>query len=100
MKLKYSNFQFVIIPSSLLFRPKFLFGTITRPKFEQHISDQIDTLENGALFFVDDFLDFGTAESVKEAFLRLIEKQKIKRLSHGIYYKPKLSKIIAELVSS
>lgn len=71
-----------------------------RPKVEQHISDQIDTLENGAIFFVDDFLEFGTSESVKKALLRLEEKQKIKRLSHGIYYKPKLSKIIGELIPS
>jgi hypothetical protein len=71
-----------------------------RPIVEQHISDQIDTLENGAIFFVDDFLDFGTSESVKKALLRLEEKQRIKRLSHGIYYKPKLSRIIGELIPS
>lgn len=77
-----------------------IFGTIMRPKVEQHISDQIDTLESGAIFFVDDFLDFGTSESVKKSLLRLEEKQKIKRLSHGIYYKPKLSEIIGELIPS
>lgn len=71
-----------------------------RPKVEQYISDQIATLENGAIFFVDDFLDFGNSESVKKALLRLEEKQKIKRLSHGIYYKPKVSKIIGELIPS
>lgn len=71
-----------------------------RPKVEQHISDQIDTFQNGAIFFVDDFLDFGNSESVKKALLRLEEKQKIKRLSHGIYYKPKFSKIIGELIPS
>lgn len=31
-----------------------------RPKVEQHISYQIDTLKNGSIFFVDDFLDSGT----------------------------------------
>ena len=49
---------------------------------------------------MDDCLDYGTSESVKKALLRLEEKQKIKRLSHGIYYKPKLSKIIGELIPS
>lgn len=68
-----------------------------RPKIEQNISNQIDSLTNGAIFFVDDFLDFGNSESVKKALLRLEEKQKIKRLSHGIYYKPEISKLIGEI---
>lgn len=69
-----------------------------RPKVEQHISNKIDTLQNGALFFVDDFLDFGSSESVKKALLRLEEKQKINRLSHGIYYKPRHSNVLGELL--
>ena len=68
-----------------------------RPKIEQNISDKIDTLKKRAIFFVDDFLDFGNSESVKKALLRLQEKQKISRLSHGIYYKPEVSKLLGEL---
>ena len=68
-----------------------------RPKIEQNISDKIDTLKKRAIFFVDDFLDFGNSESVKKALLWLQEKQKISRLSHGIYYKPEVSKLLGEL---
>ena len=46
------------------------------------------------------FLDFGSSESVKKALYRLETKDKIKRLSHGIYYKPKFSKIVGELLPS
>lgn len=68
-----------------------------RIKIEENIAEQIDTFKGGSIFFVEDFLDFGTSESVKKALLRLEEKKKIKRLAHGIYYKPEISKVIGEL---
>ncbi len=71
-----------------------------RIKIEENIAEQIDSFKGGSIFFVEDFLDFGSSESVKKALLRLEEKKKIKRLSHGIYYKPEISKIIGELLPS
>ena len=71
-----------------------------RPKIEEHIAEKISSFEEGMIFFIDDFLDFGSSESVKKALYRLETKDKIKRLSHGIYYKPKFSKIVGELLPS
>ena len=71
-----------------------------RPKIEEHIAEIISSFEEGMIFFIDDFLDFGSSESVKKALYRLETKDKIKRLSHGIYYKPKFSKIVGELLPS
>ena len=86
------------------FRPKFFIylgrNFIMRPKIEEHIAEKISSFEEGMIFFIDDFLDFGGSESVKKALYRLETKDKIKRLSHGIYYKPKFSKIVGELLPS
>ena len=71
-----------------------------RPKIEEHIAEKISSFKEGMIFFIDDFLDFGSSESVKKALYRLETKDKIKRLSHGIYYKPKFSKIVGELLPS
>ena len=69
-----------------------------RLKIEEYIAEKISSFEEGMIFFIDDFLDFGSSESVKKALYRLETKDKIKRLSHGIYYKPKFSKIVGELL--
>ena len=53
-----------------------------RPKIEEHIAEKISSFEEGMIFFIDDFLDFGSSESVKKALYRLETKDKIKRLSH------------------
>ena len=86
------------------FRPKFFIylgrNFYMRPKIEEHIAEKISSFEEGMIFFIDDFLDFGSSESVKKALYRLETKDKIKRLSHGIYYKPKFSQIVGELLPS
>lgn len=54
----------------------------------------------GSVLFVDDFLDYGNAESVKKALLRLKEKQILVRLAHGIYLYPKVDNELGVLYPS
>jgi hypothetical protein len=43
-----------------------------RPQVENRIAEALKTYPKGSVLFVDDFLDFGNAESVKKAFHRLL----------------------------
>ena len=53
-----------------MFRPKFFIylgrNFYMRPKIEEHIAEKISSFEEGMIFFIDDFLDFGGSESVKK----------------------------------
>ncbi len=56
-----------------------------RSIIENKIANALKSLPEGSVLFVDDFLDYGTPESVKKALLRLKEKEILMRLAHGIY---------------
>lgn len=58
------------------------------------------SFQKGSIIFVDDFLDYGNAESVKKALLRLKEKEILVRLAHGIYLYPKIDKEFGVLFPS
>lgn len=57
-------------------------------------------MPEGSVLFVDDFLDFGSPESVKKALLRLKEKGCLVHLAHGIYLYPKIDKELGILYPS
>lgn len=63
-----------------------------RSVVENKISVKILNLQKGSILFVDDFLDYGNAESVKKALLRLKENGILVRLAFGIYLYPKIDK--------
>ena len=52
---------------------------------ENHILNKIRKAKRGALYFTEDFLRFGTAKAVSKALERLEGKQKITRITRGIY---------------
>ncbi|MCX6197389.1 MAG: DUF6088 family protein, partial [Flavobacteriia bacterium] len=56
-----------------------------RPIVENKIFESLKSRQKGVVIFVSDFSDYGSAESVKKALLRLNEKETIVRLAHGIY---------------
>ena len=49
------------------------------------IIEKIKKAKRGSLFFADDFLRFGNSKAVGKALERLVEKDKISRVAHGIY---------------
>ena len=56
-----------------------------RPVVENKIAKALKSFKKGSILFVDDFLDYGSPESVKKAMLRLKQKELLVRLAHGSY---------------
>lgn len=71
-----------------------------RPVIEAKVAAKLAVLPNGSVLFVDDFLDYGSPESIKKALLRLKEKGLLVRLAHGIYLHPKTDKELGILFPS
>lgn len=46
----------------------------------------------GTAFFIDDFLDLGMPDNIRQALVRLNKKGCIRKAAQGIYYIPKLDK--------
>lgn len=59
---------------------------------ENKIAESLKRKKKGSVLFVDDFLDYGNAENIKKALLRLKEKGVLISISHGIYLYPKMDK--------
>ncbi len=70
-------------------------------KVMQSIDDKIivklKKAKGGSLFFVDDFLSFGTAKAVAKALERLVDSGEISRVARGIYSRLEKDPIIGEL---
>lgn len=64
------------------------------------LENKILRLKKGAIVFVSDFAEFGTAENIKKVLLRLEKKQLLIRLAHGIYLYPKIDKELGILYPS
>jgi hypothetical protein len=71
-----------------------------RPIVENKIAKALKSSKKGSILFVDDFLDYGSPESVKKALLRLKQKELLARLAHGIYLYPKIDKELGVLFPS
>ena len=71
-----------------------------RPVVKNKVAEKLKKLKKGSILFVDDFLDFGNAESIKKALFRLEEKGLLLRLAHGIYLYPKTDKDLGVLYPS
>jgi hypothetical protein len=67
---------------------------------EAKVAEKLGMLPKGTVLFVDDFLDYGSPESIKKALLRLKEKGLLIRLAHGIYLYPKIDKEFGTLFPS
>ena len=52
---------------------------------EIQIIKKIKKAKRGSLFFIEDFLRFGSSKSVAKALERLVEKKEISRVARGIY---------------
>jgi hypothetical protein len=63
-----------------------------RLQIENKIAETLNTYPKGSIVFVNDFIDYGSSESVKKALFRLAEKKILTRLAHGIYLYPKVDK--------
>jgi len=67
---------------------------------ETHILEKIRTIPKGVLIFPEDLQHLGSAEAVRVALHRLEKESILNRVAQGIYVRPKISKLIGQLVPS
>lgn len=67
---------------------------------EKKIERSIKAKPAGMILFPDDYLNFGSSEAVRKALDRLQDKEVLVRVAHGIYVRPKTSKLIGPLIPS
>ncbi|MBK9736832.1 MAG: hypothetical protein IPO92_18480 [Saprospiraceae bacterium] len=67
---------------------------------EKQIERSIKSKPKGSLVLPDDYLSYGTSTAVRKALDRLEDKKVIIRVAQGIYVRPKISKLIGQLVPS
>lgn len=61
---------------------------------ESKIFNRIKKCGRGNLLFASDFVRYGELKSVNKALERMTAEEKILRISHGIYYYPKIDKVL------
>lgn len=67
---------------------------------EKQIEKSIKSKPKGSLVLPDDYIGFGSSAAIRKALGRLENKQVIVRVAQGIYVRPKISKLIGQLVPS
>ncbi len=71
--------------------------TIMTESTEKQILKKIKKAGRGTLFFVENFIPFGSAKTVNKALERLVDKGILLRVATGIYTRPKISKLLGAL---
>ena len=61
---------------------------------ESKILSSIKKCGRGNLLFASDFIRYGEPKSVNKALERMMKEGSIMRISHGIYYYPKIDKVL------
>lgn len=67
---------------------------------ENKVEVNIKAKPRGALILAEDFLSFGSSEAIRKALERLEDKKIIIRVAHGIYVRPKISKLLGPIKPS
>ena len=61
---------------------------------DDQIENRIGKAKEGAIFFADAFSDLGSQSTIHTTLHRLEKRKVLSRISHGIYAKPKISKLL------
>lgn len=64
---------------------------------EIHIIEKIKKAKRGSVFFVDDFLRFGSSKAVGKALERLVMRGEISRVARGMYARLKKHEMFGEI---
>ena len=67
---------------------------------ENQIEKSIKSRSKGILIIPKDYVNYGSSVAIRKALDRLEKKQVIIRVAHGIYVRPKISKLIGVLLPS
>jgi len=61
---------------------------------QNRIKDKLKKMPKGSIVFISDFSETGTDTAIRQALQRLSKDEFIIRLSQGIYYYPKIDKLL------
>ncbi len=61
---------------------------------EEQILKKVKKAKRGALFFPEHFSDFGSAQTVGKALVRLMKSGELHRVATGIYVRPEKDKVL------
>ena len=61
---------------------------------QNRIKGKLKRMPKGSIVFISDFADIGTDTAIRQALLRLCKEEYLIRLSKGIYYYPKINKLL------
>jgi hypothetical protein len=64
---------------------------------ENQVLTKIKKAKGGSLFFVDNFLRFGTAKAIGKALERVVDKGEISRVARGIYARLETHKLFGKI---
>lgn len=67
---------------------------------QSYIRTSLSKKKPGELIFPTDYRGYGTEAAIKKALSRLAREEKLRRLSYGIYYIPKIDPVLGELKPS
>lgn len=67
---------------------------------ENQIDKSIKSKPKGSLILPDDYMSYGSSDAIRKALGRLVKKQVLIRVAQGIYFRPKICKLIGSLVPS
>lgn len=67
---------------------------------EKQIEIRILSEPKGSLLMAKDFSDLGSPEAIRKALERLVKRGLIIRVAQGIYVRPKISKLLGQLMPS
>jgi hypothetical protein len=62
------------------------------------IENKILKASRGNLFFAEDFTNYGTPENIRQVLSRLEKENRLVRLAHGIYVKPKIDPLLGTIL--
>ncbi|MDR0874310.1 MAG: DUF6088 family protein [Prevotellaceae bacterium] len=65
---------------------------------EIQILTKIKKARRGALFFTDNFSDFGKPDTIRKALERLVKSGEIDRVASGIYVRPQMDTVVGKVM--
>lgn len=66
--------------------------SLPRGHIKSYVMDRIERSEPHSVFFISDFVDKGSSETIRKIFFQATEAGMLERVSQGIYVKPKESR--------
>lgn len=64
---------------------------------ENKIFTKIKKAKRGTLFFTDNFISFGSSETIRRTLNRLVESGEIDRVASGIFVRPRMDKMLGKI---